>query len=56
MDVGGTMDPYVEPIERLLTALHDERGLRGFEPYYFTSLIEMGSFARIRDFDIAVID
>src|SRR5437764_797872 len=35
MDVGGTMDPYVEPMSQLLTALHDERGLRAFEPYYF---------------------
>jgi DNA-binding response OmpR family regulator len=29
---------------------------KGFEPHYFTSLIEMGSFARIRDFDLAIID
>lgn len=29
---------------------------KGFEPFYFTSLIEMGSFARIRDFDLAIID
>ena len=28
MDVGGTMDPYFEPVSRLLTALHEERGLR----------------------------
>ncbi|MDB4433213.1 VWA domain-containing protein [bacterium] len=35
MDVGGTMDPYYEPVSRLLTALHEERGLRKFEAYYF---------------------
>jgi uncharacterized protein with von Willebrand factor type A (vWA) domain len=31
MDVGGTMDPYYEPMSRLLTALHEERGLRDFK-------------------------
>ena len=31
MDVGGTMDPYYEPVSRLLTALHEERGLRDFK-------------------------
>jgi hypothetical protein len=30
MDVGGTMDPFFEPVSRLLTALHEERGLREF--------------------------
>lgn len=35
MDVGGTMDPYYEPVSRLLTALHEERGLRDFRAYYF---------------------
>ena len=35
MDVGGTMDPYYEPMSRLLTALHEERGLREFKAYYF---------------------
>ena len=35
MDVGGTMDPYFEPVSQLLTALHEERGLREFRPYYF---------------------
>jgi uncharacterized protein with von Willebrand factor type A (vWA) domain len=35
MDVGGTMDPYYQPVSRLLTALHEERGLRDFKPYYF---------------------
>src|SRR5262249_43599742 len=31
MDVGGTMDPYYEPVSQLLTALHEERGLRDFQ-------------------------
>ncbi len=35
MDVGGTMDPYYEPVSRLLTALHEERGLKEFKAYYF---------------------
>ena len=35
MDVGGTMDPYYEPVSRLLTALHEERGLRDLRAYYF---------------------
>ncbi len=35
MDVGGTMEPFYEPVSRLLTALHEERGLRAFEAYYF---------------------
>ncbi len=39
MDVGGTMDPFYEPVSRLLTALHEERGLRDFEPYYFHNCI-----------------
>jgi uncharacterized protein with von Willebrand factor type A (vWA) domain len=39
MDVGGTMDPYYEPVSQLLTALHDERGLREFRPYYFHNCI-----------------
>jgi hypothetical protein len=39
MDVGGTMDPYVESMSRLLTALHEERGLRAFEPYYFHNCV-----------------
>lgn len=29
---------------------------RGFAPHFFTSLIDMGSFARIREFDVAIID
>jgi len=39
MDVGGTMDPYYEPVSRLLTALHEERGLRAFRAYYFHNCI-----------------
>jgi len=39
MDVGGTMDPYFEPVSRLLTALHEERGLREFRSYYFHNCI-----------------
>ncbi len=35
MDVGGTMDPFYEPVSRLLTALHEERGLRDFQAWYF---------------------
>ena len=29
------MEPFYEPVSRLLTALHEERGLRAFEAYYF---------------------
>ena len=39
MDVGGTMDPYYEPVSRLLTALHEERGLRDFRSYYFHNCV-----------------
>jgi uncharacterized protein with von Willebrand factor type A (vWA) domain len=39
MDVGGTMDPYYEPVSQLLTALHEERGLRDFQSYYFHNCI-----------------
>lgn len=39
MDVGGTMDPYRVPVSRLLTALHEERGLRAFQAYYFHNCI-----------------
>jgi len=39
MDVGGSMDPYVRSISRLLTALHEERGLRDFKFYYFHNCI-----------------
>lgn len=39
MDVGGTMDPYYEPVSRLLSALHEERGLREFRTYYFHNCV-----------------
>jgi uncharacterized protein with von Willebrand factor type A (vWA) domain len=39
MDVGGTMDPFYEPVSQLLTALHEERGLRDFEAYYFHNCV-----------------
>lgn len=39
MDVGGTMDPYYAPVSQLLTALHEERGLRDFQAYYFHNCI-----------------
>jgi uncharacterized protein with von Willebrand factor type A (vWA) domain len=39
MDVGGTMDPWVDSMSQLLTALHEERGLRAFEPYYFHNCV-----------------
>jgi uncharacterized protein len=39
MDVGGTMSPWFEPVSRLLTALHEERGLKAFEAYYFHNCI-----------------
>ena len=39
MDVGGTMDPYFEPVSQLLTALHEEHGLRDFQPYYFHNCV-----------------
>lgn len=39
MDVGGTMDPYFQPVSQLLTALHEERGLRAFEAYYFHNCV-----------------
>jgi len=39
MDVGGTMEPYFEPVSQLLTALHEERGLREFQPYYFHNCV-----------------
>jgi uncharacterized protein with von Willebrand factor type A (vWA) domain len=35
MDVGGTMEPFTEPVSRLLSALHAERGLRDFQAWYF---------------------
>jgi len=39
MDVGGTMDPYYDPVSQLLTALHEDHGLREFEPYYFHNCV-----------------
>jgi hypothetical protein len=39
MDVGGTMDPYYDAVSQLLTALHEERGLREFRPFYFHNCI-----------------
>lgn len=39
MDVGGTMDPYYQPVSRLLTALHEERSLRDFKAYYFHNCV-----------------
>ena len=49
MDVGGTMDPYYEPVSRLLTALHEQRGLRDFKSYYFHNCIyeRLGTFLSI---------
>jgi hypothetical protein len=49
MDVGGTMDPYRAPVSRLLTALHEERGLRDFRAYYFHNCIyeTLGTTARL---------
>ena len=48
MDVGGTMDPYVDSMSQLLTALHEERGLRAFEPYYFHNCVYDHLFTRAR--------
>ena len=39
MDVGGTMDPFYEPVSRLLTTLHEDRRLRSFEPFYFHNCV-----------------
>jgi uncharacterized protein len=39
MDVGGTMDPFYEPVSRLVTALHEDHGLRELEAYYFHNCI-----------------
>ena len=50
MDVGGTMEPHVEPMSQLLTALHDERGLRAFEPYYFHNCVYEHVYTRARMF------
>jgi uncharacterized protein with von Willebrand factor type A (vWA) domain len=48
MDVGGTMDPYFEPVSRLLTALHEERGLRDFRAYYFHNCVYDHVYTRAR--------
>jgi len=48
MDVGGTMDPHVEAMSQLLTALHEERGLRAFEPYYFHNCVYEHVYTRGR--------
>jgi uncharacterized protein with von Willebrand factor type A (vWA) domain len=50
MDVGGTMDPYYEPVSQLLTALHEERGLRAFEAYYFHNCIYDSVYSKARMF------
>jgi uncharacterized protein with von Willebrand factor type A (vWA) domain len=39
MDVGGTMDPFFDPVSQLVTALHEERGLRDLRAYYFHNCI-----------------
>ena len=48
MDVGGTMDPYYEPVSRLLTALHEDHGLREFQPYYFHNCVYDHLYTRAR--------
>ena len=48
MDVGGTMDPYVDAVSQLLTALHEDRSLRAFEPYYFHNCIYDHIYTRAR--------
>jgi uncharacterized protein with von Willebrand factor type A (vWA) domain len=48
MDVGGTMDPYVDSMSQLLTALHEERGLRAFEPYYFHNCVYDHLYSKAR--------
>jgi hypothetical protein len=48
MDVGGTMDPYFEPVSQLLTVLHEERGLRALETYYFHNCIYDHVYTRAR--------
>ncbi|MFM8410410.1 MAG: VWA domain-containing protein, partial [Alphaproteobacteria bacterium] len=48
MDVGGTMDPYVDGVSQLLTALHEERGLRDFKFYYFHNCVYDHVYSRAR--------
>lgn len=50
MDVGGTMDPHFEPVSQLLTAFHEEHGLRAFEAYYFHNCIYDHIFTQARMF------
>lgn len=54
MDVGGTMDPYYEPVSQLLTALHGERSLRAFSAYYFHNCVYevVGTSARLYSDDV----
>src|SRR5262245_5107149 len=53
MDVGGTMSPHHSAVSQLLTALHEERGLRAFEPYYFHNCVydHVYRSARMASFD-----
>lgn len=39
MDVGGTMEPFYEPVSQLLSALQDAHGLRDVESYYFHNCV-----------------
>jgi uncharacterized protein with von Willebrand factor type A (vWA) domain len=48
MDVGGTMDPYFEPVSQLLTALHEDHSLRELEPYYFHNCVYDHIYKRAR--------
>jgi len=50
MDVGGTMDPYYDGVSRLLTALHEERGLRELRTLYFHNCIYDRVYTRARMF------
>ncbi|MBI1813935.1 MAG: VWA domain-containing protein [Deltaproteobacteria bacterium] len=48
MDVGGTMEPYYEPVSQLLTALHEDHSLREFQPYYFHNCVYDHVFNKAR--------
>jgi hypothetical protein len=48
MDVGGTMEPYYEPVSQLLTALHEDHSLREFQPYYFHNCVYDHVFSKAR--------
>jgi uncharacterized protein len=50
MDVGGTMTPFYEPVSNLLTALHEERGLRAFEAFYFHNCVYDHVYTKARMF------